>query len=393
MTLTADEDMEARLAANKARSFADINVLGHDKEHQIVRYDMNALADLRALGQPWSRGSIFQSPRIWWQILVYILVALAVAAAFFFLIPDPAKIDYTSAKGLSGYFNMILPFLFGIYLNNIFSRWWAMRTQGIGMINNSVNNLCVILSSQCRGSRFVETQHTMLRYGLLSHELTFRIARRTDSDLSDLVSSGALTKEENDVLKDLAGGKAQAVWVWIQMLWDNLFKNGYIPSQVHMVVLGHIANGRQAAKLIRTHLNTQMPFAYTHLMACLVHINLFVLALQAGIVISKCIGKLQNRAGGKEVADVQAEVLLITQFLYLTLIPLIYLGFLEFSNEIADPFGCDSNDFPRPALHHVMQDENESFFKMAEVMPAAIANILNELEKEPQEDMKTPRET
>merc|ERR1719388_272296 len=174
MTLTVDEDMQNRFAANKARSFADINVVGHEKEHQIVRYDMDVLGDLRVLAKPWSRGSIFQSPRIWWQILVYILVALAVAAAFFFLIPDPAKIDYTSAKGLSGYFNMILPFLFGIYLNNIFSRWWTMRTQGIGMISNSVNNLSVMLASQAQGSDFVEAQHVMLRYGLLSHELTFR---------------------------------------------------------------------------------------------------------------------------------------------------------------------------------------------------------------------------
>merc|ERR1719388_511062 len=151
MTLTVDEDLEARRTAHKSRSFADINVVGHENEHQIVRYDMNVLGDLRVLAKPWSRGSIFQSPRIWWQILVYILVALFVAVVFKLLIPDPAKIDYTSAKGLSAYFNMILPFLFGIYLNNIFSRWWAMRTQGIGMINASVNNLCLILSSQCRG--------------------------------------------------------------------------------------------------------------------------------------------------------------------------------------------------------------------------------------------------
>merc|ERR1719473_764800 len=259
----------------------------------------------------------------------------------------------------------------------MFGRWWAMRTEGIGMINNSVNNLSIMLSSQCHGSYFVEAQHVMLRYGLLSHELTFRIARGTDGDLTDMLKAGALTAEENEALKNLAGGKAQAIWVWIQMLWDGLFQNDRIPSQVHQVAMGHISNGRQGAKVIRTHLNTQMPFAYTHLMACLVHVNLFVLAIQAGIVIAKCIGKLQNRAAGHEVADIQAEVLLITQMLYLTLIPLIYLGFLEFSNEIADPFGIDANDFPRPALHNVMHDENESFFKMADAMPAALADIVN----------------
>lgn len=391
MTFTVDEDMAARLASRTSRSWADSNVVGHEKEHQIVRYDMSALGDLRVLAQPWSRGSIFQSSRIWWQIVVYFLVAFIVAAAFFFMIPDPSKIDYTSAKGLSAYFNMILPFLFGIYLNNIFNRWWTMRTQGIGMINAAVNNLCVMMSSQCQEDRFTETKHTMLRYGLLSHELTFRIARKTDGDLSDMVNSGALLKEEEKVLGELAGGKAQAVWVWIQLLWDGLFKNGHIPSQVHMVALGHISTGRQAAKLIRTFLNTQMPFAYTHLMACLVHINLFVLALQAGIVIAKCIGKLENRAGGKETADIQAEVLLITQFLSLTLIPLIYLGFLEFSNEIADPFGVDANDFPRPALHHVMQDENESFFKMAEAMPASLKEIINVQDEDSKsQDSKSP---
>jgi len=377
LTCTVDEDFANRRAFKKAKSYSDVSVVGHEKEHQIVRYDMNVLGDLRVLVQPWGVGSIFQSGRIWWQIFVYVLVAAIVAAAFFFLIPDPAKIDAASAKELSTYFNMILPFLFGIYLNNMFQRWWAMRTEGIGMINNSVNNLSVILSSQCSGKQFVEAQHVMLRYGLLSHELTFRIARGTDGDLTDMLNSGALTQEENNVLKELAGGKAQAIWVWIQMLWDGLYKKGHIPSQVHLVALGHIANGRQAAKIIRTYLNTQMPFAYTHLMACLVHINLFVLALQAGIVIAKCIGKLQNRAAGQEVTDIQAEVVLITQLLYLGLIPLIYLGFLEFSNEIADPFGVDANDFPRPALHNVMHDENESFFKMAAAMPEALGEILN----------------
>lgn len=375
MTHTVD-DMAKMLASQKA--YANVSVVGHENEHQIVRYEMSILGDLRVLAQPFINGSIFQHTRIWWQILVYLLMAAFVAAAFYLLVPQPAKIDYASARELSAYFNMILPFLFGIYLNNIFGRWWTMRTEGIGMINNSVNNLSVMLSSQSTflESRFLEAKHVLLRYGLLTHELTFRIARGTDGDMTDMVRAGALTQDENDVIKNLAGGKAQAVWVWIQMLWDGLFSAGLIPSQVHQVALGHIANGRQAAKLIRTHLGTQMPFAYTHLMACLVHVNLFVLAIQAGIVIAKCIGKLQDRAAGKEVSDFQAEVLLITQMLYLTLIPLIYLGFLEFSNEIADPFGVDRNDFPRPALHNVMHDENESFFKMSNTVPVALVDIL-----------------
>merc|ERR1719456_22468 len=275
------------------------------------------------------------------------MMAGVVATLFFFLIPDPSKIDHTSVSDLSKYFNMILPFLFGIYLNNIFGRWWTMRTEGIGNINNAVNNLSVILSSQSRGSQFIEARHIMLRYGLLSHELTFRIARGTDKDLADLVKSGALTKEEDDVLKELAGGKAQAIWVWIQMLWDGLYSAGRIPAHVHQVVLGEISAGRRAAKVIRTHLNSQLPFAYTHLMACLVHVNLFVLALQAGIVAAKCIAKLKNRAAGTETADFQAEVLLISQLLYLTLIPLVWMRTTSPGQPFTIPFRMRTSHFSR----------------------------------------------
>jgi len=279
MTHTVDDEVQSLLAKDRKASFSDLSVVGQEKEHQIVRYDMDVLADLRVLAQPWTPGSIFLKSKIWLQIAVYFMMAGVVATLFFFLIPDPSKINHASVSELSKYFNMILPFLFGIYLNNIFGRWWTMRTEGIGNVGNAVNNLCVILSSQSRGSQFIEARHVMLRYGLLSHELTFRIARGTDKDLADLVNSGALTKEEDDVLKELAGGKAQAIWVWIQMLWDGLYSAGRIPDHVHQVALGEICAGRRAAKVIRTHLNSQLPFAYTHLMACLVHVNLFVLAL------------------------------------------------------------------------------------------------------------------
>mmetsp|Transcript_116318 Transcript_116318/g.324073 ORF Transcript_116318/g.324073 Transcript_116318/m.324073 type:complete len:414 (-) Transcript_116318:77-1318(-) len=380
-TLTAlVDDEEVRAMLTKSKSFADISVVGADKEQQIVRYDHNQLANVLVLLQPWSRGAIFRRGRIWWQIAMYIFVASVVAVLFLRFSAMPAHINPDALGKVSSYFGTFLPFLFGIYLNNIFNRWWAMRTQGVGGISNALNSMCVIMSTQLRGPSSVASKHLLLRYGLLSHELVYRAARQTDDSLQDLVASGALTSEECGILQELSGrtSKAQAVWVWMQLLWDGLFQQELIPWHVHQVVLQLIADGRTAVKSIFTHLNTQIPFAYVHLMACLVHFNLFVLALQAGMIIGKSVGMIlesRNIPGKQQAADTEASTLLVSQLVYLTMVPMVYLGFLELSQEIADPFGVDYNDFPRAQFHSAMQDENESFIRAAESVPPALLSL------------------
>lgn len=398
MTSTANDVDILRSLIGKKKSFADISVVGADEEQQIVKYDHGQLADIRVMLAPWSRGSIFRRSRIWWQIAFYIGLTVVIAVLFLRFIAAPAKINPDAVSKVSAYFNTFLPFLFGIYLNNIFTRWWAMRTQGVSGINNALNSMCVILAAQLqhqtltegpRAPDYTETKKLLLRYGLLAHELVYRAARKTDNKLQDLVASGALMPEECGLLAELGGGpcRPQAIWVWIQLLWDGLLQQKLIPWHVHHVVLHHIHEGRLAAKTIFTHLNTQIPFAYVHLIACLVHFNLIILALQAGMIISKAVGMIQNAKqaqvmeAGRHTQDTEATTLLITQMFYLTVVPLLYLGFLELSQEIADPFGTDLNDFPRAQFHNVMQDENESFIRTAECPPPALLRLWGSKER------------
>jgi predicted membrane chloride channel (bestrophin family) len=370
---------------SRKHTFKDVTVVGAYEETQIVNYDQSRLSHLFALLSPWSHGSIFRNLRIWCHIFLYWLMTAGIAILFYFLTSDPAQINVEAAADISTYFNMFLPFLFGIYLNNIFNRWWTMRADGVGGMNQALNSLSVIMGSQLQEARDEETKHLFLRYSLLSHELVYRAARKTDADLSDLVESGALKVEENEILQDLSGAssKAQAIWVWIQVLWDKQLQKKRIPSHVHWNALNRISDGRTALKRIFTILSTQLPFAYVHLMAVLVHLNLVILAFQAGTSLAYAVGLLSSaystplthRAEASEAATI-----ILTQLVYLTVVPMVYLGFLELTQEIADPFGMDANDFPRAHIHNTMQDENESFFSLAGKVPNALTEVLEAVE-------------
>jgi len=379
LTEQADDENVLKALLCKKKSFSEISVVGAAQEQQIVRYDHEKLSDMRVLLAPLSRGSIFRRGCIWWQISFYIGLACVIAALFVFLLKAPARINPDAVSRVSTYFNTFLPFLFGIYLNNIFTRWWAMRTQGVGGIQNALNSMIVILSSQLRGPQHMETKKLLLRYGLLVHEFVYRVARKTDNNLDDLIETRFLAPVECGIIQELPGGaaRAQAVWVWIQVLWDGLYKKKCIPWHVHQVILHHISDGRLATKTIFTHLNTQIPFAYVHLMACLVHFNLLILSLQGGMIIAKAVGMLmmaKQTTGQKQAAaaDTEACSSLVAQLFYLTMVPMLYLGFMALSQEISDPFGSDPNDFPRAQFHNIMQDECETFIRMAEAIPPAV---------------------
>lgn len=388
-TLTAHVNAPHMIAQRTSRRklFPDLQARGAHEESQIVTYDQETISDMRVLVWPWIAGSIFRRGRIWWQIAAYSVLVVLLTVSLLLVMEKPYLIDYKIAQALSAYFNVFLPFLFGIYLNNIFTRWWTMRTLGIGDLNNSVNNLCVIAASHFGGPEGARPRHLLVRYGLLSLELIFRGARNTHGDLSDLVSSGSMSQSEEKALMDMpAAVKAQAVWAWVQMLMDEQFRMNRIPRELYIPVQNEIMKGRTAVKTIFTHLSTPMPFAYVHLMACLVHVNLLLLALQAGMVCTQAIGKillLHSKAESKEhleaigiKQDGEAGMHMFAQVLLLVMVPVLYLGFLELAIEMTDPFGTDHNDFPRAMIHNAMQDECEGIFKAAEAPPAELTSVL-----------------
>merc|ERR1719387_963099 len=129
-------------------------------------------------------------------------------------VPFANKLDDNPIQSLSSYLTGFMPFFFAMYLNVVFSRWWTMRTSGIGAMWQAVDDLCVMLATHCRGSIFEGRRDAMLRYGLLSQALIYHAARG-HTDLKPLVSDGLLNVSEFQTLKDITASNPQAIWVWI----------------------------------------------------------------------------------------------------------------------------------------------------------------------------------
>merc|ERR1719387_2630147 len=56
---------------------------------------------------------------------------------------------------------------------------------------------------------------------------------------------------------------------------------------------------------------------------------------------------------------------IFSQLVQMGIMPFLFLAFLEFTNELTNPFGTDHHDFPRLAYLTGMRNENQGFFDMA----------------------------
>jgi len=94
---------------------------------------------------------------------------------------------------------------------------------------------------------------------------------------------------------------------------------------------------REGMALINAHFDTQLPFAYVHLICLLVNLQNVVFAVVSGMHCAISYSK----------NDIPA---IIQQVGACLLIGVVYQGIFGLTYVILDPFGDDALDFPLPAL-------------------------------------------
>jgi hypothetical protein len=94
-----------------------------------------------------------------------------------------------------------------------------------------------------------------------------------------------------------------------------------------------VLKARNAIETVFTYLETQLPFAYAHLINLLVNLNNMIICIKCGLNFSKA----------NKNYDLQV---MFTEALYLIVVPFVYQGLLTISSIIADPFGTDMLDLP-----------------------------------------------
>eukprot|EP00746_Dinoflagellata_sp_MGD_P137150 gnl/MRDRNA2_/MRDRNA2_70974_c0_seq1.p1 gnl/MRDRNA2_/MRDRNA2_70974_c0~~gnl/MRDRNA2_/MRDRNA2_70974_c0_seq1.p1 ORF type:complete len:650 (+),score=98.68 gnl/MRDRNA2_/MRDRNA2_70974_c0_seq1:99-2048(+) len=342
-----------------------------DGERQIGRYNASKLTHCGTLLRLFARGSLFVSTRVWSQVAGYVFVWLLLTLFFCWIMKDASKLDDSALSSLSSYLNAFMPFFFAMYLSAVFDRWWGIRTEGIGRMWNVVDDLGMIMTTSLIGDKEQFSMHrkAQLRYGMLSQTLIFQQARQ-QVDLMSLKQAGLLTETEQETLDSSPGDKSQSCWVWILDLWTDILKQKAVSDTVHQSVLEYCVEGRRAAQTAMTYITCQVPYGWVHLITVMVNVTVIILVMKCSIVCTKNFSKRAHSRqpctvtenGMQCSASFTPEIELFCQIIELILIPLIFIGFLEFTNEMGNPFGVEPSDFPRLQYLTGMRNENEGFF-------------------------------
>eukprot|EP00932_Pfiesteria_piscicida_P016824 SRR837773.3731.p1 GENE.SRR837773.3731~~SRR837773.3731.p1 ORF type:complete len:289 (-),score=68.22 SRR837773.3731:170-961(-) len=203
------------------------------------------------------------------------------------------------------------------------------------------------------GREYRLMRSTVLRYSLASFELTFMQAQGDDAELWRLVNRKILREDEAAKLRDLPS-RAQAIWTWQAWIFHELQKQGKMSDNTARLYYEKCVQARGAIGGVLTFLNTQLPFFYVQLLAAIVHVLCFVVAVEVGLSNSRFMTAILDP--GDEPASTP-----LVYLLQLIMVPLFYYGCLEIGRVLTDPLGRDFEDFPRHAYHFWMRREAQAF--------------------------------
>lgn len=308
---------------------------------KLLEYDLKKLVTNGGVVTALTRGTILRvDSGVIRHVGVLLLIFAAVAVAMWGAIENLDTVDTKSLEGLADYMNGFCPFVLGLYISLALTRWWALRVQALGSVFDAVANVAMLVSCVLADAEHRVVRDLVVKWGMASIFLLVKAARDDHYD-SDLVSKGLISASELERLQGISlHGRAMVMWAWIMRISQETFEAARGPrphAPKLMAVFNQCIAARNGIQVIHTYLQTQLPFAYVHLLTLLVNVNNIVVAIKCGAVFIVAMAKDDHQTMGY-------------QLLMLVLVPVLYHGLLSISYVIQDPFGEDMLDFPIAAF-------------------------------------------
>mmetsp|Transcript_77779 Transcript_77779/g.137170 ORF Transcript_77779/g.137170 Transcript_77779/m.137170 type:complete len:448 (-) Transcript_77779:25-1368(-) len=342
---------------------------------QVIKYSLEYSISYAALFH--LEGTICGTPGVTKNVLVTYTMAL-----MYFLFETTGTacgwqvplLNVQALQSMITLFTGLVGILLGFYISTVVSRWWSLRNDTLGHLWGAVNDICLFNGAHFNDKSWRPLRTLVLRYCMSSYELTFMQAQGVDSELWRLVGRGLLTQSEADMLAKLPS-RSQVLWTWIAWIFRNLYDKGHIDSMILQLYYQKCAQARGAIGGIFAYLDTQLPISYVQLLAGMVHLLSFVVALEVGIANSRYFMIQHGKLDSSEALEYRPLVKLIQ----LTLVPLFYNGCLEIGRTLSNPLCDDFQDFPRHAFHSFMLNEAQGFHSTFEVPSEAAQAIIGAL--------------
>jgi len=344
-------------------------VVDEDKEDHLIDYEPLKLSSFRVFFS--SKGTIFRDPVLLVEQLIITLLFVCAALPVYWYFKDEtqgsiSKGDISVRRYLATQeskmraFAMIMTnlaaFLLTFYTSISVSRWWAMRTGGIGGIKAATLDLEWMLYQNVTQEEQVLS--AVRRYGRTSMMLIFLWRRNHLGGLKEhLVGHELLTEHEADQLLKWNHCLHETIWAWQTGIVTMLHKEGKIKSDhLFNLLLKKALDGRAAVQLVHTHLAVRVPMQYVHVLGLLVKMHNVVLA-----VIMGCLFGAAVRSG---------EVIICVQLFGRTcILPFLFNAILLINAQLSDPFDGSETDFPGMVYQGALEKDCKGFIGATQNTP------------------------
>lgn len=231
-------------------------------------------------------------------------------------------------------FASLVAFLLGMFVTTTFTRWWSCREK-LGTIMNNTLLMGLVLSNYLPTDITAqEAGKKLLRWMHLAHCMIYKQANE-DYTFADLVAAELATDEEVERLRSMIGTNLPGVvYGWCMHGVKTLVVDQkWAPTPIVNSTVGYVQNCFLAAQELAAFVNTQMPYAYLHLLTLTTKVHLAFVVFYGGSIIS---GGLEDELWTRVLFG---YVIIITN-------NFIYEGLLRIHAMLSNPLGDDDGDFP-----------------------------------------------
>jgi len=247
-------------------------------------------------------------------------------------------------------------FLLSFYTSITVSRWWTMRTAGVGAIKAATVDLELLLY-QCV-TRETRVLSAVRRYGRASLLLIFIWRKKQLPEMKEIMlKRGLLDENECDQLLKWKHVLHETIWAWQTGIITKLQREGKIESdQLYCTLLKKCMEGRAAAQCIHTHLAVRVPMQYVHLLGLLVKMHNLILSVIMGLLFGAAF-----RNGH--------YILCIQLFGRTLILPFLFNAILLINCDLSDPFEDSEADFPGEVYQNALEKDCLGIMGATENMP------------------------
>eukprot|EP00419_Tripos_fusus_P007253 CAMPEP_0172673176 /NCGR_PEP_ID=MMETSP1074-20121228/11991_1 /TAXON_ID=2916 /ORGANISM="Ceratium fusus, Strain PA161109" /LENGTH=409 /DNA_ID=CAMNT_0013490445 /DNA_START=72 /DNA_END=1301 /DNA_ORIENTATION=- len=321
------------------KNFVATMVIGMEGHPKILRYDLQKLVRFSAFSVLCAHGTIFGDDKtaiinVGMMLCISIISCLVICLIYMNNFSDLKDFDLKAMDRLAHQINSFVPFCLGLYVSLSLQRWWTLRVAALGKVFDSFCNLAMLISCELHAKKWTDLRTQVLKYGFGSLTLLTQAARDKE-DLQKLVDQGCLTALEARAVQKHVDlwQRPMILWVWIMRISMSAMSHQKSPNPRIGALLAECTKANDGINTINEYVDTQLPFAYVHLITFLVNMQNITLAINAGLKFATAIPGMHYLAMISQVAMVCSVC-----FLYQALLQITYL--------LVDPFGDDTLDFP-----------------------------------------------